>query len=149
MNVQTAKAAMTEAADAARAAMSVKDAQEFMALQAGFLQPSAEKAAAYGRHVYEIAAATNAEVSKVAEATASEAQSKFMAVVDTAVKNAPAGTENVVALVRSAVAGATNMFDGVQKAAKQAAGVAEANIEAMSTNAIRATQTATKGKRAA
>ncbi|MEO7338458.1 MAG: TIGR01841 family phasin, partial [Caldimonas sp.] len=73
LNVQTAKAAMTEAADAARAAMSVKDAQEFMALQAGFLQPSAEKAAAYGRHVYEIAAATNAEVSKVAEATASEA----------------------------------------------------------------------------
>jgi hypothetical protein len=41
------------------------------------------------------------------------------------------------------------MFDGVQKAAKQAAGVAEANIEALSSNAIRAGQSAGKGKRAA
>jgi len=126
LNVQTAKTALTEAADATRAALSVKDAQELLALQAGLLQPTAEKAAAYSRHVYEIAAATNAEVAKVAEATASEAQAKFLAVVDTAVKNAPAGTENAVALVKSAVAAATNAYEGVQKAAKQAADVAEA-----------------------
>src|SRR5829696_8527100 len=57
LNVQTAKTALTEAADATRAALSVKDAQELLALQAGLLQPTAEKAAAYSRHVYEIAAA--------------------------------------------------------------------------------------------
>ena len=149
LNVQTAKAAMTEAADAARAALSVKDAQELLALQAGLLQPTAEKAAAYSRHVYEIAAATNAEVAKVAEATATEAQAKFLAVVDTAVKNAPAGTENAVALVKSAVAAATNAYEGVQKAAKQAADVAEANFQALSTSAVRATQNGSKIKRAA
>ncbi len=147
LNLQTAKAAMSEAADATRAAMSVKDAQELMALQAGMMQPAAEKAAAYGRHVYEIAAATNAEVTKVAEATTSEAQAKFLSVVDTAVKNAPAGTENVVALVKSAVAAATNAYDGVQKATKQAADVAEANFQALSTTAVRAASP--KSKRAA
>jgi phasin family protein len=145
LNLQTAKAAMGEAADATRAALSVKDAQELLALQAGLLQPVAEKAAAYSRHVYEIAAATNAEVTKVAEATATEAQAKFMAVVDTAVKNAPAGTENAVALVKSAVAAATNAVEGMQKAAKQATDVAEANFQAISTSAARAT----KVKRAA
>ena len=149
LNVQTAKVAMTEADDATRAALSVKDAQELFALQAGLLQPTAEKAAAYSRHVYEIAAATNAEVAKVAEATATEAQAKFLAVVDTAVKNAPAGTENAVALVKSAVAAATNAYEGVQKAAKQAADVAEANFQALSTSAIRATQNGSKVKRAA
>ena len=148
LNVQTAKTAMTEAADATRAALSVKDAQELFALQAGLLQPTAEKAAAYSRHVYEIAAATNAEVAKVAEATATEAQAKFLAVVDTAVRNAPAGTENAVALVKSAVAAATNAYEGVQKAAKQAADVAEANFQAISTSAIRATN-GSKVKRAA
>ena len=148
LNLQTAKAAMGEAAEAARAALSVKDAQELLALQAGLLQPVAEKAAAYSRHVYEIAAATNAEVTKVAEATTSEAQAKFLAVVDTAVKNAPAGTENAVALVKSAVAAATNAYEGVQKAAKQAADVAEANFQAISSTAVRATQ-APKSKRAA
>jgi phasin family protein len=148
LNLQTARAALTETAEATRAALSVKDAQELLALQAGLLQPVAEKAAAYSRHVYEIAAATNAEVTKVAEATTSEAQAKFLAVVDTAAKNAPAGTENVVALVKSAVAAATNAYDGVQKATKQAADVAEANFQALSSTAVRATQ-APKGKRAA
>jgi len=148
LNLQVAKAALGEAADTTRAALSVKDAQELLALLAGLLQPTAEKAAAYSRHVYEIAAATNAEVAKVAEATASEAQAKFLAVVDTAVKNAPAGTENAVALVKSAVAAATNAYEGVQKAAKQAADVAEANFQALSTSAVRATN-GSKVKRAA
>ncbi len=61
LNIQVAKTAMTEAAQTTQAALSVKDAQELMALQAGLLQPAAEKAAAYSRHVYEIAASTGAD----------------------------------------------------------------------------------------
>lgn len=149
LNMQVARAAMDEAAANAKAAMSVKDAQELMALQTSLLQPAAEKAAAYSRYVYEIAASTGAEVTRVAEATSADAQAKFMSVVDTAVKNAPAGTENAVALVKSAVAAANNAFESVQKAAKQAAEVADSNLQAMSSTAVRATQAATKSKRAA
>jgi len=149
LNLQVAKAALAESADATKAALSVKDAQELFALQAGLLQPAAEKAAAYSRHLYDIAAATNAEVGKVAEETAADAQKKFMAVVDTAVKNAPAGTENAVALVKSAVAAANNAYESVHKAAKQAAEVAEANFQAVTTTAVKATQATAKGKRAA
>jgi len=48
------------------------------------------------------------------------------------------------------MAGATNAYDGFQKAAKQAAGVAEANMQAMSTQALRVAQLPTaKAKRAA
>jgi phasin family protein len=149
LNLQVAKAAMGEAAETTMAALSVKDAQELMALQAGLLQPAAEKAAAYSRHLYEIAVATNAEVTKVAEETAADAQRKYMAVVDTAVKNAPAGTENAVALVKSAVAAANNAYESVQKAAKQAAEVAEANFQAVTSTAVKATQAPSKAKRAA
>ena len=146
LNLQVAKAAMGEVADTAKAALSVKDAQELMALQAGLLQPVAEKAAAYSRHLYDIAASTGAEVNKVAEATTADAQKKFMTMVDTAVKSAPAGSENVVALVKSAVAAANNAFDGVQKATKQATDVAEANFQAISATAVKASQAA-KAKR--
>jgi phasin family protein len=145
LNLQVAKAAMGEVAETTKAALSVKDAQELMALQAGLLQPAAEKAAAYSRHLYDIAAATSAEVGKVAEETAADAQKKFLAVVDTAVKNAPAGSENAVALVKSAVAAANNAYESVQKAAKQAADVAEANFQAV-TNSAKA---APKARRAA
>ena len=149
LNLQVARAAIGEAAENTKAALSAKDAQEFMALQASLLQPAAEKAAAYSRHLYDIAAATTAEVGKVAEANASEAQAKLLAVVDSAVKNAPAGSENAVALVKSAVAAANNAFEGVQKAVKQATDVAEANFQAISASATKATQSVTKVKRAA
>jgi phasin family protein len=149
LNLQVARAALGEAGEAATAAMSVKDAQELLSLQASYLQPAAEKVAAYNRHVYDIAAATNAEVVKVAEAQAAEAQKKFMNLVDSASKNAPAGTENAVALVRSAVAAANNAFESVQKAAKQAADITEANFQAMTNTAVKASQGMTKTKRAA
>jgi phasin family protein len=149
LNLQVAKAALGEVAETTKAALSVKDAQELLALQAGLLQPAAEKAAAYSRHLYDIAASTNADISKVAETQATEAQKKFNAVVDSAMKNAPAGTENAVALVKSAVAAANNAYESVHKAAKQAADVAEANFQAMTTTAVKATQAATKTKRAA
>ncbi len=149
LNMQVAKTALAETADTTKAMLSVKDAQELLALQAGLLQPSAEKAAAYSRHVYDIAAATNAEVTKVAEEQMADMQKKFMAVVDTMVKNAPAGTENAVALVKSAVAAANNAYESVHKAAKQAAEVAEANFQAVTSTAVKATQGAAKAKRAA
>jgi len=145
LNLQVARAAIGEAAENTKAALSAKDAQEFLALQAGLLQPAAEKAAAYSRHLYDIAAATGADISKAAETQASEAQAKFLSLVDSAVKNAPAGSENAVALVKSAVAAANNAFEGVQKAVKQATDVAEANFQAISSQATKAT----KVKRAA
>ncbi|SHN24524.1 TIGR01841 family phasin [Rhizobacter sp. OV335] len=148
LNLQVAKTALGEAAANTQAALSVKDAQEFLTLQASLLQPAAEKAAAYGRYLYDIAASTNADIGKVAEAQAAEAQQKFMSVVDTAVKNAPAGTENVVALFKSAVATTSNAYESLQKAAGQAAKVAEANIEAISASAVKAAS-APKTKRAA
>jgi phasin family protein len=148
LNLQVAKASLGEVADNTRAALSVKDAQELLALQATMLQPAAEKAAAYSRHLYDIAAATNAEVAKVAEAQFAEAQKKFASSVDAAMKNAPAGSENAVALVKSAMAAANNAYESVSKAAKQAADVAEANFTAVTNTAMKATQAASKSKRA-
>ncbi len=149
LNLQTAKTTLAEIAENVQAALSVKDAQEFMALQASLLQPSAEKAAAYSRHVYDIVAGTNAEVTKVAEATVADTQKKVLSLVDNAVKNAPPGTENAVAMVKSAMTAANNAFESAQKAAKQAADVAEANFQAVTNTAVKATQAVSKSKRAA
>jgi phasin family protein len=148
LNLQVAKASVGEAAEATRAALAAKDAQELLSLQSSLLQPAAEKAAAYSRHLYDIAAATNASIGKVVEETAADSQRKVLAVIDTAVKNAPAGTENAVALVKSAVAAANNAYESVHKAAKQASDVAEANFQALTATAVKASQTVTsKGKR--
>jgi len=149
LNLQVAKAALGEAADNAKALLAVKDAQELLALQAALLQPSAEKAAAYSRHLYDIAAATSSEVTKTAEAQFADVQKKFMGAVDGAVKNAPAGTESAVALVKSAITAANNAYESVHKAAKQAADMAEANFTAVTDTAVKASKASSKPARRA
>ncbi|MCK6417088.1 MAG: phasin family protein [Giesbergeria sp.] len=147
LNVTASRAALTEAANHTQAVLSVKDVQELMALQAGLLQPLAEKTASYSRHLYDIASGTGTEFTKVAEAKASEAQKNFTTMVDAAAKNAPAGSETAVAVMKSAVSAANNAFESVQKAVKQATDAAEANFNAMATTAADAAKTATPRKR--
>ncbi len=150
LNLQVARTSLAEATETAQAALSVKDAQALLALQAGLLQPSAEKAVAYSRHLADIVAGTQAELSRVAEATVAQGQKSVLSAVDSAVKNAPAGSENVVAFMKTAIATANNAYESVSKAAKQAADVAEANFQGMTNTAVKATQQATgKARRAA
>ena len=137
LNVTASKAALTEAAGTSQALLSVKDAQELLTLQASLFQPLAEKTAAYSRHLYDIAQGTSAEFTKAFEVKAAEAQQAFVGLVDSAAKNAPAGSETAVAMLKSTVAAANNAFESVQKAVKQATDVAEANFQAVSTTAAK------------
>ena len=144
LNVQATKAALSESANSTQAMLSVKDAQELLTLQASLMQPLAEKTVAYSRHLYDIASGTSAEFGKAAEAQASDAQKKFMSVVDNASKNAPAGSETAVAVMKSAVSAANNAMESVQKAVKQATEMAEANFNTVTSSAVTATKTAAK-----
>lgn len=144
LNMQAAKAAMSESAETAQAMLSVKDAQELLTLQASLMQPLAEKTVAYSRHLYDIASGTGAAFAKAAEAQAADTQKKVMAVVDNAAKNAPAGSESAVAVMKSSFSAANNAMESVQKAVKQATEMAEANFNAMTATAVNATKTAAK-----
>ncbi|MFN3737063.1 phasin family protein [Hydrogenophaga sp.] len=147
LNLQATKAALAESANSTQALLSVKDAQELLALQTSLLQPMAEKTVAYSRHLYDIASGTSAEFTKAAEANAVDAQKKIMAVVDNASKNAPAGSETAVAVIKSAVSAANNAMESVQKAVKQATEMAEANFNTVTATAVNATKTAAAKKR--
>lgn len=144
LNVQASKAALAETANHTQALLSAKDAQELLALQASLMQPLAEKAAAYSRHLYDIASGTGAEFTKAVEGQTVELQAKFMNLVDSAAKNAPAGSETAVAVMKSAVSAANNAFESVQKAVKQATDMAEANLAAVSNTAVSAAKTSAK-----
>ncbi|HNW02185.1 MAG TPA: phasin family protein [Burkholderiaceae bacterium] len=144
LNLTASKAALAESGETAKAMLSVKDAQELLALQSGLFQPLAEKTAAYSRHLYDIASGSTAEFGKAFEGQAADAQKKFMGLVDNAAKNAPAGSETAVAVMKSAVAAANNALESVQKAVKQATDVAEANFNAVSATAVNATKQASK-----
>ncbi|WP_092127296.1 phasin family protein [Polaromonas sp. YR568] len=147
LNVQATKAALAETANHTQAVLGVKDAQELLALQAGLVQPLAEKTAAYSRHLYDIASAAGADLGKTFEGQAADAQKKFVGLVDNAAKNAPAGSETAVAVLKSAVAAANNAFESVQKAVKQASDIAEANFNTVAASAVNATKAPAAKKR--
>jgi len=147
LNLTASKAAMSEASSHTQTMLSVKDAQELLSLQSGLMQPLAEKTAAYSRHLYDIATATTTEFTKSVEAQAADAQQKFASLVESAAKNAPAGSESAVAVMKSAVSAANTALESVQKAVKQATDVAEANFQAVAATATNATKQATAKKR--
>ena len=144
LNLTASKAALAETGEHAKAVLSVKDAQELLALQSGLFQPLAEKTAAYSRHLYDIAQGSSAEFTKAVEGQAADAQKKFAGLVDTAAKNAPAGSETAVAVMKSAVAAANNALESVQKAVKQATDMAESNFNTVAATAVNATKQASK-----
>ena len=101
LNMAAAKAAIADSQSQAHAFMNVKDVQELMALQAGYLQPLSEKAVAFSRHVYDIASNTSKEFGHAFEEKAAEAQNSVVGLVDSVSKNAPAGSESAVAMMKS------------------------------------------------
>ena len=144
LNVTATRAALAEASSHTQSLLSAKDAQELLTLQANLFQPLAEKTAAYNRHLYNIATATGSEFTKAFEEKSGELQKNFTNLVDSTAKNAPAGSESAVAVMKSAVSAATNAFESMQKAVKQASDMAEANINAVAATATNATTTATR-----
>jgi len=144
LNLTAAKAALSESAENTQATLSVKDAQELMALQAGLFQPLAEKTAAYSRHLYDISTGTSSEFAKAFEAQATDAQKQFANLVDSTLANAPAGSESAVAVMKNAVSAANTAFESVQKAVKQATDMAEANFSAATTQATAAVKAPAK-----
>jgi phasin family protein len=134
LNVKVARATLDEASSRTQEFLSVKDPQQALAYTASLAQPSTEKAVAYGKHVYDIIAGVQAEIARLSEAQIAEQQQQIADAIEQLAKNAPAGSESAVALLRSSLANASSAYDTLNKVARQAAEVAESNITA-ATNA--------------
>lgn len=130
LNLKVVKATLDEVAQTSQQAIGVKDPQEATAFATSLVQPSAEKALAYGKHVYDIVAGVQGELTKLVEAQITEGQQQVADAVEQFSKNAPAGSESAVALLKSSLATANGAYDSLSKAAKQAADVAESNLNA-------------------
>lgn len=128
LNMAASKAVLSESMSNLQALAGAKDAQELLALQSDMVKPVADKAASYSRHFYEIVSGAGADVSKVLEATSAESQKTVTALLETSLKNAPAGSEAAVAVIKSAITAGNTAVESAQKSAKQALQVVESNI---------------------
>ncbi len=128
LNLSAAKASLEESSATARQLLAAKDPQEFLSLTSAHAQPAAEKALAYSRQLAAIASGTQAEFNKAAESQIAETNRKVLSLVEEVSKNAPAGSENAVAMFKSAIGNANAGYEQFSKSAKQAAEVIETNL---------------------
>ena len=128
LHLNLARTSLDDSAATAKQLLAAKDPQEFFAVSAAQAQPSTDKALAYGRQLASIASSTQAELSKAAEAQIAETNRKVIALVDEVSKNAPAGSENVIAFVKSSIGNANAGYEQLTKTTKQAVEAMEVNV---------------------
>lgn len=121
LNLKTAKEALDQSLRSAKAFSEAKNVQEIVNLQSTSAQPSLEKAMAYSRCLYEVAAETQSRISKVLEGRLAELNGNLMTAVDEAIKSAPAGSENAFTAFKSAVAAANSAYETLARATQPTA----------------------------
>jgi phasin family protein len=147
LNINAVKATIEDSTTASRQLLTAKGPQEFFSLSSAQAQPAAAKAIAYGRHLAAIASSAQSELSRAAEEQFAETSRKVSALVDDVSKNAPAGSENVVAFVKSAIGNANAGYEQLSKTTKQAAEAIEANVNTAVSQFSQAAEKATSRAR--
>jgi phasin family protein len=127
LNLQVIKATTAEVAESTQAALSAKTPAELVQLQTAAFQAAPEKALAYVRLAKGIFDSATAGQRAAVDAQMADVRAKFLDAVNGLLKASP-GSENTVALVKSAVAAADHAYDGLNKASKQALETVEANV---------------------
>ena len=138
LNLKVVRASLEELSQKSQEAAELKDAQETLAFSSSLVQPGTEKAVAYSKHVYDILSGLQADLSKLNETQVAQAQQQLNDAIEQFARTAPAGSEGAVSLLKSSLATATNAYESVSKAAKQATDAAESNLNAAANATIKA-----------
>lgn len=119
-NLAASKAALNDGLASLKAVAAAKSPQEALSIQAQQLQPLAAKAAEYGQTVVQIATETGAALGKASEGKFASAQKAFGEFVDNAAKNAPNGSEAMMAAFKQATSASEQAMKTAQEMAQKA-----------------------------
>lgn len=142
LNLKMFKSSLDELTVKSQQAAALQDGQEVANFATEMSQPSAEKVMSYGKEVFEIVSNLQKEITSLTEKQIADNQQQAAELVEQFAKNAPAGSESAVALVKSGLVAASNATDTVLKAGRQAAELSETNLNAASGAVIKTAEQA-------
>lgn len=131
LNLSVLRASFEQSTQATREMIAASTPQEFFAVGAAQLKPQGEKLLTYGRHLADLAAHARDDLSKVAQERVVEGNRKMIGFIETATKNAPAGSAPAVALLKSALGNANAGYEQFSKTTRQAVEAMEVNLAAV------------------
>ena len=138
LQLKAARSAFDDGVVQAKAFADVKDPQEFAQLKNTLVQPTIEKATTYAKSVYDVARATQSEITQLVEDHVSEYNKQVVTTLDKLVKAAPAGSEVAIAAVKSAISAVNSTYENMSQSAKQFTEMTQANVDAATSQAVNA-----------
>ncbi|HEY6863440.1 MAG TPA: phasin family protein [Burkholderiales bacterium] len=145
LNIDAARRALEQHAQAVRALLGTSDPAELMRLRSRLAQQTMEQAASYAQEVYELVRETQAQLAQHAEQQLSGLNDDLARRAD---ESATPGAEVAVAAVRSSIAASAAVMENLNRATQQFADLSQATIRAAATNLGRVGEPQAPGRRA-
>jgi len=147
LNLNAAKTTIGESLENSLELSSAKDPQAFIEAASAKAKPSAEQTMAYGRTLSELLKEQQTEFAKTAEILVADTSRKLSELVEEMSKNAPAGSESAIAVLKSVIANTSAGFEQLTRNTKQAVDALQANLEATTAQFVQAAEKTTKPAR--
>jgi phasin family protein len=119
LGLGAARESVVQATKHAQALAGARGPNEVFAINFAALEPALKRAYGVSRTAFEAANESNDELKRVFEKRNAELREAAVAALEEALKNAPAGSEAVVANVRSAIAAAQSAYENMVAINKQ------------------------------
>jgi phasin family protein len=128
LNMATAKSGVEDTLAAGKEISQAKDPKAALDLAQSKVQTGVAGSNAYNQQLADIIKDIQVEFTNAADAHMAEAKSNLSALIYDVTKNVRPGSENAVAIVKTAIDNAFNGYEQVTKATRQAVQVLEAQI---------------------
>jgi phasin family protein len=145
LNLDTAKSSMQDASAAAGNMASTSDPQAFLSASGSQVQPSVEKTIDYNRRLAEITESVYADFSRIADEKVAESRKKLEEMIEEAMRNAPPGSENAIAVMKSVLSNADSTYDQMMASTRQALETLRTNMDSVGDRFAQAAQDVAKG----
>jgi phasin family protein len=131
LNLEAGRALLRESVEQSRALVAAEDGAAWKSWSTGLAQRHWERSYGYSRNVYDILVGTGTAIGEVLEQKLLDSSQDWMEMIESATVNSPVvQSEATVLAVKSAMANATAVIEGISKAARQAAGNADTTVKA-------------------
>ncbi len=145
LQLEAARTSFEENSKTAKSLTEAKDPQQLMSLRTKLAEQSVEKMLTYCKSVYEVASATQAEVSRLMEQAMTSNSKEVMEAIEKVMKAAPGGASDAaVAAFKTAMSATQSAMENMNKAATQVTQLADTSIRAATQATSEAAKAAVK-----
>jgi len=128
LTLPTVKSSLEATSSQAKQLLAARDAEEFLSVVREQAKPNMSQAIVYGGNLFSIAQGIQSELSSAAESQMSAVSRKVNELVEQAASKAPAGSEALMAVVKSSFANPGSGYEQFARTAKQTMDALEASM---------------------